>query len=78
MIHSLRRKPRAFLQYRWREDLLPNEYYRRIWQQMGEQFTPYEAYRLMVESLYIAAVQDKEYLISLWLEGQLRSQTLTL
>lgn len=32
----------------------------------------------MVECLYIAAVQDKEYLVALWVEGQLRSQTLTL
>ncbi|PSB48395.1 IS21 family transposase [Cyanosarcina cf. burmensis CCALA 770] len=78
VIHSLRRKPRAFLQYRWREDLLPNESYRRIWQQISEQFTPVEACRLIVESLYIAAVQDKEYLVALWLLGQLRSHTLTL
>lgn len=32
----------------------------------------------MVESLYIAAVQDKEYLVALWVERQLRAQTLTL
>lgn len=78
VIDSLRRKPRAFLQYRWREDLLPNEHYRRIWQQLVEQFNPDTACRLMVESLYIAAVQDKEYLVALWIEGQLRAETLTL
>lgn len=78
VIHSLRRKPRAFLQSRWREDLLPNEQYRRIWQQLIEQFPPDEACRLMVESLYIATVQDKEYRVGLWLEGQLRAKTLTL
>jgi len=78
VIDSLRRKPRAFLQYRWREDLLPNEHYRRIWQQLVAQFNPDIACRLMVESLYIAAVQDKEYLVALWVEGQLRAQTLTL
>ena len=78
VIDSLRRKPRAFLQYRWREDLLPNEHYRRIWQQLVEQFNPDTACRLMVESLYIAAAQDKEYVVALWVEGQLRAQTLTL
>lgn len=78
VIDSLRRKPRAFLQYRWREDLLPNEHYRRIWRQLVEQFNPDTACPLMVESLYIAAVQDKEYLVALWIEGQLRAKTLTL
>lgn len=78
VIHSLRRKPRAFLQSRWREDLLPNDQYRRIWQQLLEQFKPDEACRLIVESLYLAAVQDKEYVVGLWLEGQLRARTLNL
>ena len=78
VIDSLRRKPRAFLQCRWREDLLPNEQYRRIWQQMQQQFAPYDACRLMVESLYLAAVQDKEYAVGLWLSGQLRSGHLSL
>jgi hypothetical protein len=78
VIHSLRRKPRAFLQFVWREDLLPNDQYRKIWKQLQEQFKPDEACRLMVESLYIAAVQDKEYLVGLWLERKLRAKTLTL
>ena len=78
VIHSLRRKPRAFLGYRWREELLPNESYCRLWRNLQEQFAPEQACRLMVECLYIAAVQDKEYLVALWVEGQLRSQTLTL
>lgn len=78
VIHSLRRKPRAFLQSLWREDLLPNDQYRHIWKQLLEQFKPDEACRLMVESLYIAAVQDKEYVVGLWLEGQLRAKTLNL
>lgn len=33
VIDSLRQKPRAFLQYRWREELLPNDYYRQLWTQ---------------------------------------------
>ena len=60
VIDSLRRKPRAFLGYKWREDLLPNESYRPIWQGLQEKFKPYEACRLMVEVLYLAASLDKE------------------
>jgi hypothetical protein len=77
VIESLRRKPRAFLGYKWREDLLPTDSYRRIWQELLEKFKPYEACRLMVEGLYLAARYDKEYLIGLWMEKQLRSGTLT-
>jgi len=63
VIDSLRRKPRAFLQYRWREDLLPNEHYRRIWQQLVE-FNPDAACRLMVESLYIRLILNINKVIS--------------
>lgn len=78
VIESLRRKPRAFLGYQWREDLLPNESYRRIWREIQVQFSPDEACRLMVESLYLAAVRDKEYLVGLWMESRLRDKTLSL
>ena len=75
VIESLRRKPRAFLGYQWREDLLPNESYRRIWREIQVQFSSNEGCRLMVESLYLAAVCDKEYLVGLWMENQLRNKT---
>lgn len=78
VIQSLRRKPRAFLGYKWREDLLPTESYRRIWQGLQEKFNPDEACRLMVESLYLAATHDKEYFVGLWMENQLRDGTLSL
>jgi hypothetical protein len=77
VIDSLRRKPRAFLGYKWREDLLPNESYRRLWRGLQEKFKPYDACRLMVEALYLAATRDKEYLVGLWMEGRLRDGTLT-
>jgi hypothetical protein len=77
VIDSLRRKPRAFLGYKWREDLLPNDSYRRLWRGLTEKFKPYDACRLMVEALYLAATRDKEYLIGLWMEGRLRDGTLT-
>lgn len=77
VIESLRRKPRAFLGYKWREDLLPTDCYHRVWQELQQQFKPYEACRLMVEGLYLAAQHDKEYIVGLWMEKQLRSGTLT-
>ena len=77
VIDSLRRKPRAFLQCQWRDDLLPNDNYRRIWGQLREQFSSYEASRLMVESLYLAAKLDKERTIEQWLTQQLRQGTLS-
>lgn len=78
VIDSLRRKPNAFLQSRWRDDLLPNDNYRRIWEQLQQQFTPQAASRLMVESLYLAAKLDKETAIEQWLSQQLQGKTLTL
>ncbi len=78
VVDSLRVKPRAFLQCQWQQDLLPNEDYRQIWLLLKEQFLPEIACRLMVESLYIAAKQDKEASVAGWLRGELSQQTLTL
>lgn len=77
VIDSLRRKPRAFLGYKWREDLLPSESYRRLWRELQDKFPPDEACRLMVEGLYLAATRDKEYLVGLWMSARLRDGTLT-
>ncbi|UBF24761.1 IS21 family transposase (plasmid) [Kovacikia minuta CCNUW1] len=57
---GLRRKPRAFLYCTWQQDLLPNEQWQHLWQQMKTQFDLDTAAVLMVESLYIAAADDKE------------------
>ena len=59
VIDSLRRKPRAFLSCIWQQDLLPDDHYRQLWQQMQAQFDSYTAARLMTEALYIAPGQDK-------------------
>jgi hypothetical protein len=74
----LRKKPGAFLQYRWRDELLPNDNYRQLWTQLQQQFSPMEACRLMVESLYWAAKLDKETSIAQWLAAQLQQESLTL
>ena len=34
LVESLRRKPRAFLHCDWQDDLLPNELWQHLWQQM--------------------------------------------
>jgi hypothetical protein len=78
VIDSLRLKPRAFLSCTWQQELLPDDNYRRLWQQMREQFDAYTAARLMTESLYIAAHQDKEQAVATYLATQLEAQSLTL
>ena len=78
VIDSLRRKPGAFLQCVWQQELLPDEQYRQLWQELSQQFEPYQAARLLVEALYIAAVQDKQTGVAAYLEAQLQAGTLTL
>jgi hypothetical protein len=78
VIESLRLKPRAFLSCIWQQDLLPDDHYRQLWQQMREQLESYTAARLMTEALYIAAKQDKEQAVSTYLATQLDARTLTL
>ena len=57
---------------------LPNDNYRQLWTQLQQQFSPREASRLMVESLYWAAKLDKETSIAQWLSTQLQRSSLTL
>ena len=78
VIDSLRLKPRAFLSCRWQQELLPDDNYRQLWQQVSSQFDAYTAARLMTESLYIAAKQDKEQAVATYLAQQLAAGTLSL
>lgn len=75
---GLRRKPRAFLYCSWQQELLPNQTWRDIWQQLKAQFELDSAAVLIVEALYIAATQDKETAVAAYLQAQLSAQTLTL
>jgi len=43
------------------------EHYRQLWQQLRAQFD-YQAACLMVEALYIAAVQDKQMAVAAYME----------
>lgn len=78
VIESLRRKPRAFLYCTWQDNLLPNDEYRALWQQLKTQVEPDTAARWMVEALYIAATQDKEVAVAIYLQTQIEQKTLTL
>jgi hypothetical protein len=78
LVESLRRKPRAFLHCDWQADILPNEQWQQLWQQMKHGIEPDLAARLMVEALYIAATQDKEEIVATYVQAQLAANTLTL
>lgn len=60
VIHSLVKKPQAFRYSRLRDDLLPNDDYRAIWQHVDQTLSAKAACRLMVGLLYLAATQDCE------------------
>lgn len=78
VVEGLRRKPRAFLYCTWRDELLPNELYRQLWQQMEQDFALDAAAVLMVEALYIAATQNSEAAVAEYLEDHLTANTLSL
>ena len=78
VIEGLRRKPRAFIYCTWRDQLLPNDFYRQLWAHMADEFEPDAAAVLIVEALYIAATQDKEAAVADYLEEHLTADTLTL
>ncbi len=78
LVKGLRKKPRALLYCTWQQEILPNDQYRAIWQQMLERFDCDSAARVMVEALYIAATQDKELAVAEYLQKQLGWGSLTL
>jgi hypothetical protein len=78
LVESFRRKPRAFLHCDWQADVLPNEQWQQLWQQMKQIIEPDTAARIMVEALYVAATQDKEEEVATYLAAQLETQTLAL
>ncbi len=78
VIEGLRRKPRAFLYCVWQQDLLPSDLWQEVWQQLKTQFDLDSAAILLVEALYIAATQDKENAVAIYLQTQLATGTLSL
>ncbi len=78
VIGGLRKKPRAFLYCTWQQELLPDESWRQIWHQLAAQHDPDSSARLMVEALYIAATQENEAAVEVYLKDQLERASLTL
>jgi hypothetical protein len=78
VVESLRRKPRAFLYCDWQNDLLPDDDWRELWQQLNQGSDPDQAARLIVEALYIAATQDQEAEVAAYLRQELETGTISL
>jgi len=60
VIHSLVKKPQAFRYSQIRDDLLPNDSYRIIWQHVNTAMEAKAACRFIVGLLYLAATHDCE------------------
>lgn len=60
VIHSLVRKPQAFRGSQLRDDLLPNEQYKQIWQYVDTHMSAHAACKFIVGILYIAANENCE------------------
>ncbi len=75
---SLRTKPGAFLRCTWQADLLPNDQWRALWEELKAQVDCDQAARLMTEALYIAATHDKEVEVVEYLQQQVEQASLSL
>lgn len=74
VIHALMRKPGAFRYCKYRNELLPNECYRRIWKYLDEKYPNQTSPKIMLRILKLAADHDCEenlgnYLIELIHKG---------
>lgn len=78
VIEGLRHKPQAFLFCIWQQDLLPTPQFRQLWKTLTAQFPRDQAAVIIVEALYLAAIQGIEDSVAQYLEQQLQEQTLTL
>jgi hypothetical protein len=78
VVEGLRRKPRAFLYCTWQQELLPNDEWRELWQQLKARFELDSAAVLMVEALYLATKHDNEQSVAQFLQTHLKTNTLTL
>ncbi len=78
VIESLNTKPRAFAGCKYRDDLLPNDHYRQLWQRLRNQFDLETACKLIVAALWLAAKLDVEAAVAAYLEAELEQGTLSL
>ncbi len=79
VIHSLVKKPQAFRYSQLRDDLLPNEHYRQIWQHVNQHMSAKPACKFIVGLLDLAARYNCEaVLASTVLEQIVQGKTLSL
>ena len=72
VIHSLVKKPQAFRQSRLRDDLLPNDDYRKIWAHIDQNIPDKQACKLIVGMLSIAAKRNCEEELASFVLGLIR------
>jgi hypothetical protein len=79
VVHSLVKKPQAFRYSRLRDDLLPGDNYRTIWQHVDKTMEAKAACRFIVGLLHLAATHDCETaLAEVVLDEIMRSRPLSL
>lgn len=60
LIHSLVKKPQAFRYSQLRDDILPTDGYRKIWQCVDKQMPPRKACKFIVGLLHLSSKNDSE------------------
>ena len=74
VIGSLARKPMALYHAQLRNDILPNDQWRQLWQQGGQQLAPRQLCYLLVGALEIAATHDNEAEVATHLRALLHEE----
>lgn len=74
LIDSLARKPMAFFHAELRDDILPDDTWRQLWQQSCQCLAPRQACYLMVGALELAATHDNEAEVAAALQAVLRDE----
>ena len=75
LIGSLARKPMAFFHAELRDDILPNDTWRQLWQRSCQVLAPRPACYLIVGALELAAAHDNETEVSTALKVLLKAET---
>lgn len=76
VIHSLAKKPQAFRNSQFRDDLLPNDAYKSIWQYVDRKMSSKDACRFMVKLLALAASSGAETALGMEVHEDIDSRTL--
>lgn len=74
LIGSLARKPMAFFHASLRDDILPSDIWRQLWQQSCQLLAPRQACYLMIGALELAAIHDNEASVECKLRALLKDK----